>query len=107
MPEFKTPEIVELGLRKCKCSICNKIIIHKESRIKKLGTFKKSNCSFSYNYYFCCDCGKRVLGDNIIRLKDEIKRLRKMDKEINKLKEKNKDIIILSQLENQNDKTKR
>lgn len=103
MPKFKTPEYAEIGKRKSRCRGCFKIIINKEPRLKRFGIFKE----YYYSYYYCSKCGKKVIENNIITMKDEIKRLRKMDKELNKLKEKNKDIMILSNLENQNGKTKR
>ena len=103
MPEFKTPEKAELGLRKCRCGICCKIILHKEPRIMKYGNYK----TYRYKYYFCIKCGKRIIEDYIMELKIEIRRLRKMNKGLDKLKEKNKDIMILSNLENQNERKNR
>ena len=100
MPEFKTPENAEIGKRKCRCRACHKKIINKEPRLKKFGEYNK-HC---YNYYYCSNCGELIIEKYIDEIKDEIKRLRKMNKEINKLQEKNKDIMILSQLENQNGK---
>lgn len=100
MPEIKTPEIAEIGKRKCKCRDCYKKIINKEPRLLKYGEYNR----YLYKYYFCSDCGKKVIERDIKEMKEEITRLKKVSRELNKLKEKNKDIIILSQLENQNEK---
>ena len=58
---IKTPEQVEIGKRKSKCSWCSKLIINKEPRVTKVGQYNKSGNSHIYKYYYCCNCGKKVI----------------------------------------------
>ena len=101
---IKTPEQVEIGKRKSRCRKCGKLIINKEPRVMRLGEIKGGKGNHIYRYYYCCNCGKKEILWFIGELKNEITHQRKLLKEIKKLKEKHKDILILSNLENENGK---